>query len=106
MTGTAAFEIQEAPRHGWARLIVSGELDLSTALTFRRQLRALRATATDVYLDLSQLEFIDCVGLHALNDVLAESRRGDWRVEIAPEMSVQARRFFNLLAAAGVPSEL
>src|SRR5262245_41876894 len=106
MTGTTAFQIQEASRHGWARLVVVGELDLSTALTFRRRLRALKAAETDVYVDLSQLEFIDCAGLHALNDVLAESRRGSWHVEIAPEMSVQARRLFDLLAAAGLPAEL
>ena len=106
MTRTAAWEIEKASRRGWARLIVSGDLDLSTALTFRRQVRALKAAATGVCLDLSQLQFIDCAGLHALNDVLAESRQGGWSVEIAPGVSVQARRFLDLLAAAGVPSEL
>jgi anti-anti-sigma factor len=106
MTGTALLEIQEAPRRGWARLIVRGELDLSTASIFRRQVRALKAAATDVYVDLSRLEFIDCVGLHALNDVLAESRQGRWSVEIAPGVSVRARRCLDLLAGAGMSAEL
>ena len=105
MTGTSAFEIREA-RRGWARLVVSGELDVSTALTFRRRIRALKAANTHDCVDLSQLEFMDCAGAHALNDALAEARQGSWRVEVAPEMSEQASRFFDLLTAAGVPAEL
>ena len=106
MTGSSAFEIHELRRQGWARLVVGGELDLSTALTFRRRLRALKAADIHVCVDLSQLEFIDCAGARALNDVLAESRDGSWRVEVAPEMSVQAARFFDVLTAAGVAPEL
>lgn len=105
MTGHTAFEIQEAPR-GWVRLVVRGELDISVALTFRRRLRSLKRASTNVCVDLSELEFIDSTGAHTLNDALAEARQGSWRVEIAPEMSDQASRFFDLLAAAGVPSEL
>src|SRR5215469_11510998 len=93
MTATTAFEVQEAPRRGWARLIVGGELDVSTAFAFRHRLRALKAAETDVCVDLSQVEFIDCAGVHALNDVLTESREGIWRVEVAPELSVHVRRF-------------
>jgi anti-anti-sigma factor len=106
MTDTAAFEIHEASRRGWARLSVVGELDVFTGLTFRRRLRALKAAETDVYVDLSRLEFIDCAGLHALTDVLAESRQGSWQVEVAPAMSVPARRLLGMLAAAGLPAEL
>jgi anti-anti-sigma factor len=102
MTGSSVFEIHEARRRGWARLVVAGELDASTALTFRRRLRALRATNTHVCVDLSELEFIDCAGARALNDALTQSQEGDWRVEIAPTMSEQAERFFGLMTAAGV----
>lgn len=102
MVASSAFEIQEARRPGWARLLVTGELDASTALTFRRRLRALRATNTHVCVDLSQLEFIDCAGAHALTDAITQSQEGDWRVEVAPNVSVQARRFFDLITAAGL----
>lgn len=102
MTGSSAFEIQEARREGWARLLVTSELDASTALTFRRRLRALRATNTNVYVDLSELDFIDCAGAYALNDAVAQSQEGDWSVEVAPSMSDQARRFFDLMTVAGV----
>lgn len=97
MTGGSTFEIQEAQRHGWARLVVSGELDVSTALTFRRMLRALRASNVNVYVDLSQLEFMDITGARAVNDVIAASRHGSWCVEVAPNMSVQASRLFALI---------
>jgi anti-anti-sigma regulatory factor len=53
--------------------------------------------------DLSQLEFIDCAGARALNDAIVQSREGEWRVEVAPSMSDQAKRFFDLMTAAGVP---
>lgn len=102
VTGNSVFEIQEVPRDGWARLLVTGELDVSTALTFRRRLRALRAKRTHVYVDLSQLEFIDCAGAHALNDALTHSQEGDWRIEVAPRLSDPAKRFFDLMTAAGV----
>jgi anti-anti-sigma factor len=96
------FEIQEVRESGWARLTVSGELDLLTALTFRRRLRALKATDTHVRVDLSQLEFIDSAGARALDDAIAESRQGTWRVELAPSISDPARRFFALTEAAGL----
>lgn len=106
MTPSSVFEIQETSRQGWARLVVSGELDVSTALTFRRRLRTLKAANTHVCVDLSHLEFIDCAGAHVLNDILAEARTGSWQVKIAPGMSEQANRFFDLLTAAGVPAKL
>jgi anti-anti-sigma factor len=104
MRGISRFEVEVAGRQGWARLLVTGELDVATALTFRRRLRALKAKNTHVCVDLSQLEFIDSAGAHALNDAITQSQEGDWRVEVAPSMSVQAKRFFDLMTAAGVPT--
>jgi anti-anti-sigma factor len=106
MASSSTFELQEVRRSGWARLTVCGDLDLSTASTFRRRLRALKATNTHVCVDLSQLDFIDSAGAHALDDAIADSRQGTWRVEVAPSMSGQARRFFALTEAAGVRSNL
>jgi ABC-type transporter Mla MlaB component len=105
MTGSPAFEIQEGPQRGWARLLVTGELDTSTALTFRRRVRALKADQTHVCIDLSQLEFIDRAGGLALEDVLADARYGSWRVEVASDMSWQAARFFDPITAAGRSTE-
>jgi hypothetical protein len=47
---------------------------------------------------------------HPPNGSQARVARGDgaqeveWRVEVAPSMSDQARRFFDLMTAAGVPT--
>lgn len=103
--GDSLFQIQESPRRGWARLRITGELDVSTALTFRRRLRALRAANTSVYLDLSQLEFIDIAGARAVLDAVAASREGMWCVQVEPRVSDQARRFFDLMNAAGLHTD-
>lgn len=105
MTSSSAFEVQEGPHRGWARLLVGRELDTSTALTFRRRVRALKATHTHVCIDLSQLEFIDPAGAHALQDVLADARHGSWRVEVAPNASWQATRYFGSITTTGPPTE-
>jgi anti-anti-sigma factor len=104
VTASSVFEIQEARRPGWVRLLATGELDASTALTFRRRLRALKTANTHVYVDLSQLEFIDCAGALALRDAITQAEEGHWDVEVAPNMSAQARRFFDLIKAAELPA--
>lgn len=104
MTGSSIFEIRDERRRGWARLVVSGELDISTALTFRRRIRALKAANTHVCVDLSQLEFIDCAGARALDDAIVQGEEGQWHVEVDPNMSIQARRFFDLITATGLPA--
>ena len=106
MSGTPTFRIEQTSRPGWARLAVNGELDISTALTFRRRLRALRAANTPVSLDLSEVEFIDSAGARAVLDAVAASRKSPWRVEIEPAISEQARRYFDLMRAAGLPADL
>lgn len=95
-------QVEQTSRQGWARLAVTGELDMSTALTFRRRLRALRAANTPVCLDLSGVEFIDSAGAYAVLDAVAASRQGPWHVRVEPQMSGQARRYFDLLSAAGL----
>lgn len=100
MTASAPFEIHEAPRPGWVLLVVTGELDISTALTFRRWVRALKAANTHVSIDLSLVEFIDSSGARALEDVLDDSRDGSWRAEVAPNVSRQAARWLDHITLA------
>ena len=59
----AAFEIAETRRGDWARLSVAGDLDAATAPLLTRRVQALRAAKTNVSVDLSRTEFIDCAGL-------------------------------------------
>jgi anti-anti-sigma factor len=97
----SVFQIQQSTHRGWARLTMSGELDISTALTFRRRLRAFRARNTPVHLDLSQVEFMDSMGARAVLDAVAASRGSTWRVEVEPPLSHQPRRCFDLARGAG-----
>jgi anti-anti-sigma factor len=100
------FEIGETLARGWARVSVNGELDISTALTFRRRLRALEAANTNVSVNLSHVEFIDCAGARAVIDAVAQSCRSSWCVLVEPNMPYQPRRLFDLLKAAGAEIDL
>ncbi len=94
-------QVQETSCRGWARLAVTGELEISTALSLRRRLRALRAANTPVCLDLSQVEFMDSVGARAVLDALASSRESTWRLEVEPPLRRQAKRCLDLTKARG-----
>ena len=100
MEASSNFEIQETRRRGWARLSVRGELDLATALTFRRRLRSLQAAHIHVCVDLSELEFMDSSGVHELEQAVADSRQTSWCVEVEQNMSDQAKSVLDLVASA------
>lgn len=53
-------------RDNIARLFVSGELDLATVPHLERALEMLQRTHRDVFVDLSELAFIDATGLRTL----------------------------------------
>jgi anti-anti-sigma factor len=48
------------------RVMLAGELDLSTAGAFDQQLREVQTHAQRVVLDLGALAFIDCAGLRSV----------------------------------------
>lgn len=75
------------------RLSVSGELDLLTGPAFASLLRQLKHDYPQVRLDLSNLEFMDAAGLHALERVTTGS--GDW-LQIEREVQPQVRRMLKL----------
>ena len=62
------FDVRTESRTGWVQVTVMGELDLSTAPEFRRDLRAAIATAdgATVVVDLGGVSFVDSVGLGLL----------------------------------------
>ena len=62
-----AFAIREHPDlERTPRLTLLGDLDLTTADTFRSRLAELKPSGRPVRLDLSQLAFIDSSGIEAL----------------------------------------
>ena len=60
---------------GAVRMTLTGELDLSATDGLRARLDEVQRPERRVRLDLSELEFIDCSGIRAILDAMAEARR-------------------------------
>jgi len=62
---------------------VTGELDLLTAPQLRQTLREAQLYAHMVVLDLRELAFMDCSGVHVVLDAAADARRVGGRLILA-----------------------
>jgi anti-sigma B factor antagonist len=74
---------------------VDGELDMTTAAEFRRELlAALDTHGPDVTLDLSRVSFMDCAGLGVLAFACREASRVGGRVTLTglPDMIARMLR--------------
>ncbi len=91
------FEINERDDvDGALRLTLIGELDLSVRDRLRAQLDELRRGRRRVRLDLSELEFVDCSGIGAILNALADARRNRWELEVDRLVSPIAARVISL----------
>lgn len=87
------FELLIQRESGGNRVIVRGELDMSTADTFREQL--LHALADDeVILDLSELRFMDSSGVAAIDAVLRDPSAG--RLAVDPHIHERVWRILEM----------
>jgi anti-anti-sigma factor len=78
----------------WLRLL--GELDLAAEGELQARLAPLRRGGHPVRLDLSQLSFIDCAGLHLVMDAVADAKRSGWQLEVHRDVSAPVRRVLAL----------
>ena len=87
------FELLIQSRSKGNRMILRGELDISTADTFREQL--LHALAEgEVVLDLSELRFMDSSGVAAIDAVLRDPSAG--RLTFDPQLHERVRRILEM----------
>jgi len=77
-------------------VVVAGELDLQTSPELEATLDRELELADSVLLDLSQVQFIDSTGLHAILLVLERSRTNGDKLRINSRLPAQARRLFEL----------
>src|SRR5918997_945337 len=66
------------------RISLSGELDLSSALTFEEQLRRVEASRNPctIVLDLSRLKFMDSTGVRLILSAHTRALRDGWTLQI------------------------
>jgi anti-anti-sigma factor len=86
---------------GAVRMTLTGELDLSATDGLKARLDEVQCSKRRVRLDLSELEFIDCAGIRAILDAMAEARRGGCAFEVDRAVSPIVRRIVSLGAIAG-----
>jgi anti-anti-sigma factor len=93
---TARFQTRTLPSVGRVQLALYGDVDLSCADRLRHEARALVDERWDIVLDLAEVSFIDCAGVHALNDVCGDAdARGRRAFLTSPSDAV--RRIVELL---------
>lgn len=85
---------------GVARIVVRGELDISTAPALSRALGEALADGATVVLDLRGVSFCDSTAIHAIISAERYAREHGRRLVII-EGSAQVRRLFELVGLAG-----
>jgi anti-anti-sigma factor len=94
--------MKERRETGCTRLIVTGELDMSTVPRFEERLGVLRANKRRVRIDLSKLDFMDAAGLRAVGAALRDRQSGLSPIEVDPRLSPQVGRLVALLGCSGL----
>ncbi|HEX4428248.1 MAG TPA: STAS domain-containing protein [Frankiaceae bacterium] len=86
---------------GAVRMTLVGELDLSATDGLRERLEEVQRGKRRVRLDLSELEFIDCSGIRAILDAMAQARREGTALEVERSVSPMVGRIVSLGSIAG-----
>jgi anti-anti-sigma factor len=86
---------------GAVRMTLVGELDLSATDGLRERLDEVQRGKRRVRLDLSELEFIDCSGIRAILDAMAQARREGTALEVERSVSPMVGRIVSLGSIAG-----
>jgi anti-anti-sigma factor len=98
---------QHQDADGAVRMTLVGELDLSATAGLKARLDEVQNAKRRVRLDLSELDFIDCSGIRAILDALAQARREGGAIEVDRSVSPIVGRLVSLgaISADLWPSE-
>jgi anti-sigma B factor antagonist len=78
------------------RVEVEGELDLTTASSFREAIRQQISQGRSVVLDFSKTEFMDSSGLNALIQAIHDSGNDGTELAVTSDLPDQVRRLFQM----------
>ena len=91
------FAILETESDHAVRLHLTGDLDIASVPSLDERLAQARAGDLSVCLDLSELDFIDSTGLHALIRAIDDANSNGWRLQIDRAMPPQVMRLLQLV---------
>ena len=92
------FAILESQEADCLRLRLTGEFDIASVPVLEDRLSRSRTSGVAVRLDLSELDFIDSSGLHALIQAMNDASANGWRLQIDRNVAPQAMRVFEVVA--------
>jgi anti-anti-sigma factor len=83
------------------RLVVTGELDLTTATTLQDRACGCLSDGYDVELDLAAVPFVDSSGLRALILIDRQAAASGARLSVLEPLPAQLRRLLDVSGVAG-----
>ena len=79
------------------QVAVTGELDLVSASQLEEALKRELLADNDVLLDLSDMEFIDSTGLHAIVESVRTAKSVGRKLKLSAELPAHARRLMEIV---------
>ena len=79
------------------QVAVTGELDLVSASQLEETLKRELLADNDVLLDLSDMDFIDSTGLHAIVESVRTAKSVGRKLKLSAELPAHARRLMEIV---------
>lgn len=79
------------------RVSVQGELDLVSASELEETLKRELLASNDVLLDLSDMDFIDSTGLHAIVESVRTAKAVGRKLKLSADLPAHARRLMEIV---------
>ena len=100
--GMSSLTLTTSPEQRGVRVALSGELDISSALTFEEELRRIEQAGDPetMVLDLQGLKFLDSTGLRLILSAHVRARRDRRRLRIVLPGNRAVQRIFQLSGAS------